>query len=358
VSVLSEIQAERIADGVMDLLSLPNFETVGGCPQWIKVRQDGCGEKRWILVPCSNPLCVPCSKIRAAQVRARWEPILKRMRAPRMITLTTQSGFDLRQVRKDFQSFFRRLLDLRLGKRGLDELIEAALDFVHNPSGELPEQKLQDIKSKTAAWEKKIKLFRSTCERKRVTLGKSPRMRDVIGPGFASYEVTWHDAHGWHFHRHLTTDGAFIPWPVLVAAWKVATEGKGEIVDIRLVDKSADSIQELIKYTAKAWEIPQERAQELRLAVFGMKRVWPLGGAKPSKVKAPCPCCHLVDCRPHPISGVMATLYRGTRSDGTRYAVVGDGQMSAVVIRTWHAWVEAPALDLIRGGFACQSQGP
>jgi hypothetical protein len=275
-----------------------------------------------------------------------------------MITLTTQSGFVFREVRQVFQSSFRRLLDLRLGKRGLDKIIEAALDFVHNPPGELPEQKRQDIESKAATWEKRIRLFRSTCERKKVTLGKSPRMRDVIGPGFASYEVTWNEAHGWHLHRHLTTDGAFIPWPVLVASWQIATEGKGKIVDIRSVDKSADSIKELIKYTTKAWEIPPERAQELRLGIFGMKRVWPLGGAKPSEVKAPCPFCGKVDCRPHPISGVMATLDRGTIADGTMYVTVGDGQTSETFVLKDHAWIPTAGLDLILSGFACQSRGP
>jgi hypothetical protein len=275
-----------------------------------------------------------------------------------MITLTMSSDFDLARASRDFKSSFRRLLDLRLGASGLAELIVGALDFVRNPSDDLPQDRRQDILSKVKLWEHRIGIFKAQVERKQASKGKSQRFRDVIGPGFASVEVTWSDEHGWHFHRHLTTDGAFIPWPVLVVAWQKATHGKGQIVDIRAVDKSQDSINELVKYVCKPWEIPGERAAELRRALRGSKRIWPLGGAHPYNVPKPCPFCKRSSCRCQPISGDMATVNRGKLKDGTPFVVITDGFKTAVFLFQDSAWREASGLDLIQRAFACQALGP
>jgi hypothetical protein len=339
-------------------------EAKGLLPHSQIVIRHACGRTQLIQVVCADPLCVECSKIRAARVRAKWLPVMMAMHRPKMITLTMKSQLVLEQARKDFQSSFRRLLDLRLGKRGLPELIEAALDFVHNPK-DLGELLCHDEIARQERWETSIDRFRLACERKLSSLGRSPRMRDMIGPGFASYEITYKDDVGWHFHRHCTVDGEFIPWPVLVAAWTFATQGAGSVVDIRSVDKSSDSMKELVKYCTKPWEIPDDKKSELRQAVKGMKRIWPLGGAKPVEPVPLCPFCKQESCKAHRVTGMVKIIDEGFLPDGTQYRQVWDDRLqeSYLFTREHGIWAGvndpvAAHLDLIHSAFACHSQGP
>jgi hypothetical protein len=285
--------------------------------------EHGCGRTQLVQVVCADPLCVECSKIKAARVRAKWFPVMMAMRRPKLITFTMKSQPVLKKAVKDFQSSFRRLLDLRLGVRGLPKLVEAALDFVRAP-GKLDKILTEDEIARQERWETSIDRFRLACERKAVRLGRAPRMRDMIGKGFASYETTYHTVEGFHFHRHCTVDGEFIPWPVLVAAWTVATQGEGSIVDVRQVDKTYRSMEEVIKYCTKPWEIPDEKKTEVRQAMKGLKRIWPLGGACPVKPLPLCPFCKKEECKAHRVTGLVTIMNEGTLPDGTLYRQAWD----------------------------------
>lgn len=329
------------------------------------VIRHACGRTQLIQVLCADPLCVECSKVRAARVRSKWLPVMMNMHRPKLITLTMKSKPILARAIADFQASFRRLLDLRLGKRGLPVLIEEARDFVRNPK-ELGVVLSQDEGARQERWETSIDKFRRACERKAVTLGRSPRMRDMIGPGFASYEVTFNPAEGWHFHRHCTVDGEFIPWPVLVAAWTIATQGAGSVVDIRSVDKSCESMQELIKYTTKSWEIPENKKSEVRQTIAGLKRIWPLGGAKPVMPVPICPFCKKEQCKAHRVTGIVHIIDEGELPDGTKYRQVWDDgdQVSYMFTLERGIWagtndtLVVDSLDLIHSAFACHSQAP
>jgi hypothetical protein len=352
----------------------------------------GCGRTQLLQVICADPLCVECLKVRAARVRARWLPVLMEMDTPRMITLTMKSQTVLEQAKKDFQLSFRRLLDLRLDDRGLPKLVKAALALVHRSREKLIERFGEEVGSKyadalerskihdTEFWEKSVEKFRRTCEREakrekfnlagkhkgEVRKDQTIRFRDMIGPGFASYEVTYNPSEGWHFHRHCTVDGEFIPWPVLVVAWRIATKRTGSVVDIRLMDKSEKSMRELVKYCTKPWEIPDDKKSELRQSVRGLKRVWPLGGAKPVKAHPVCPFCKDENCRAHRVTGIVEIIAEGTLPSGIPYRDVWDAreEKSYTFTQEHGIWggladdPEAHPLLLILSAFACRSQAP
>ena len=316
-----------------------------------------CGRTRLIDGLCSDPLCVPCAKVRANRLRARWGPVVKRMRAPRSIILTQASDFSAEAAKRDFMASFRRLLDLRLGADGLAELVAGALDFVRNPPSALKGDERLRFLSKARLWERRIEMFKTKVERLQGRRGKLIRFRALIGKGFANEEMTYSYDCGFHFHRHLTFDGAFIPWPVLVAAWMKATQGKGKIVYIQEVDKSDESIEELIKYICKPWEIPSEKADEVRAALRGSKRIWPLGGAKPVDVKPLCPFCKKPDCRAHRASGLVTIIQSGTLEDGTRFRIAYDQRAEKSFTFYLHngIWEGDDPLDLIPCAVACHS---
>jgi len=336
----------------------------------IVIRHD-CGRTQLIQVVCGDPLCVECSKIRANRIQARWRPVLMAMSRPKLITLTMKSQPILKDCIADFQKSFRRFMDLRLGKRGLPKLICAALDFVHDPDGYQGALD-RDEERRAERWEASIEKFRRSVESKAKSIGKPPRMRDVTGAGFAAYEVIYNPDEGWHFHRHCTVDGDFIPWPVLVAAWKIATKGAGWIVDIRAISKSRkkkpdgkpyDPMQEVIKYVTKSWEVPPGKHDELRQGIRDIKRIWPLGGARPVEAVSICPFCKKEGCKAHRVTGLVAIIAEGRIPGGVQYRQVWDDreQKSYMFTRDHGIWEgladEAAPLDLIDSAIACHSTG-
>jgi hypothetical protein len=343
----------------------------------VVIRHGGCGHTQLIEVLCADPFCVECAKARTKRIRAMWLPVLESMHSPKMITLTSRSRPTLRQAVKEFQASFRRMLDLRLDKRGLPKLVKDTLDFVRNPPKELAEELGEESEAaREKRWTESVEKFRLDCVRKakKVKLNRSGknkwkprkdqrvRMRDMIGFGFADCETTYNPDEGFHFHRHLAVDGAFIPWPLLVTAWTMATKGDGTVAHIQSVGKSMKAMDELIKYIVKPWEIPDDKKDEVREVVFGMKRIWPIGGAKPEKVVAICPFCGEDSCKAHRITGYVTTMDEGTHPDGTRYRQVWDGREEHSYLFTLEhgLWVGAddPPFVLIPKGIACHSQAP
>ncbi len=175
----------------------------------------------------------------------------------------------------------------------------------------------------------------------------------MTGPGFATFEVTYHDDTGYHPHRHLTVDSWYIPWPLLAALWRAATDGAGEIVDIRAVSRDRKGMLEAVKYVTKAWEIPKDKAGELRQVVFGKKRVWPLGGAKPAKVDKTCPGCGRPTCQCH----VMDVGFADTVTLHKDRAVIQTwfSKQPIEIARKDGRWQVVDSLSWIGMSFACQT---
>jgi hypothetical protein len=229
------------------------------------------------------------------------------MDTPRLITLTERSQKDLEAAWLTFNDDFRKFMDLSLGKVNLKRLRSLADEWLEShhaeliKSGDMTEVKAIEEKQR---WNKLNDRFFRNVKPKRED-GKPTRLRDLIGPGLVSREVTYSEA-GWHVHAHMVTDGQFIPHPALVAAWMTATKGKGEIVDIRLLDVATEtgkrkSMSEVIKYLSKTWEIPEDKKDELRKVAKGKNRIKPLGNARPV-IPDPKPCkCGDPECKAHVI---------------------------------------------------------
>ena len=91
------------------------------------------------------------------------------------------------------------------------------------------------------------------------------------------FEITYTER-GWHPHWHGIVD-AYIPKLLLTVLWRIASEGLGEITDVRRVAKGRKGLLELTKYITKHWELEGvefEKLVELEAALLGRKkfRVW------------------------------------------------------------------------------------
>jgi hypothetical protein len=315
------------------------------CPAWVRVVRS-CGCVQWIVAPCSDPTCDYCQKIWADRMRERWFPVLEAMTRPKLITLTIPSGFALAE-RVSFEArTFRRLLDTRLGPVNWPKFKERAADFLRKHLDEYePDVKVREERYQAGV--KSLDLFGRDISRFQRSEGKWPRVRDVIGPGFSSREVTWSNEHGWHLHRHLTVDSWFIPWHLLVIVWEHA--GGGPVVDIRSLGVDHKSIREALKYVTKFWTIPDDKVDEVRAALKGLKKIWPLGGAKPAEIDHLCPECKCPDCQVEEYR--LGATFRKYKQGETEYmdivlwGLFDEADTPVTLVRVNGRWRETPYLD-------------
>lgn len=326
--------------------SIPQETPKKQCPSWaiITRRGDSGLETEYIPIPCSDPLCVPCQRLRAGRARQRWLPALEKMRSPKFLTLTIKSGPDLAERWATEAKSFRRFLDLRLGRRNWKKFQEQAERYLTaHYAGR--DGKVDRVKKGLT----EIGRFGRRLDAITRSRGRTPKMRDLIGPGLSAREVTWRRA-GWHVHRHIAVDCDFLPWSVLVVVWLAANKGEGRIVDIRAMTKTKKGLAEIIKYVAKPGSIPDSKADEFRRVVKNKKRLWPLGGLQPVPEEP--------DTRPILDIGFGCTLYMGEVKGGyialVRLWVTGANLL--LVRGRGEKWRPAePGLDLIPMAFACHS---
>jgi hypothetical protein len=314
--------------------------------KFILIKRD-CGSAAPVGMDCGDPLCLDCERARARERRQRWTPAIMAMRYPVMLTLTIKNGPDLKERLVSMQKFFRKFLDLRLGVRNRVKFMELALDYTRTHFG--------DNATDLEKWEGRVRSF----DKYLGTLASSARVRDLFPSGLANVEVTYALINYWHAHKHLVIDSPFIPQPYLVALWMFVTEGEGMVVDIRKVDKSRKGIAEILKYLTKASDIPEDKQDEFRKAVKGLKRVWPLGDARPVEVSNPCPFCGGPACHGHLVGiGDHAMFWKSGGVDCMSLDM-NDGKR-IYFIRGESGWKSVPVY-LIPKQFACHSntsQGP
>lgn len=314
--------------------------------KFILVKQD-CGNARAVGMDCGDPLCQDCERARARERRQRWTPAIMAMRYPVMMTLTIKSGPVLDERNTTMQKYFRKFLDLRLGSRNRVKFLDLAMEYTRTH--------FSDNATDLEKWEGRVRSF----DKYLGTLASSARVRDLFPGGLANIEITYSDEHGWHAHKHMVIDSPYIPQPYLVALWKFITEGEGQVVDIRKVDKSGKSIAEVIKYLAKINDIPEDKQDEFRKAVKGLKRVWPLGDARPVEVSNPCPFCGGSACHGHLVGiGDNAKFWKSGGVDCMSLDM-NDGKR-LYFVRGESGWKSVPVY-LIPKPFACHSntsQGP
>lgn len=302
------------------------LEDIGYAPHGYIVLGAGCGGGRRVVpIVCSDHTCVPCERRRSIMVRRRWWPIFQNMKAPKFITFTIRDGDALEERIDTFHKSFRRLFKLRLGRDNLKRIRAEALSFLRDhlkhqvTFGKRTKAGIEKVSVAQAistykAQKQSIDKFIRSVIREHDKTGEWPEMRHRIGKGFASLEVV--DNGDWHVHRHLCVDTQFIPWAFLCATWIIATHGEGSVTYITEVEKTYQSLKELVKYMTKGWEVgtngdiqdvsPEEQSKiqaeklaELRVALRNKKQIWPIGGAKPVESKSTCPYCNKPECKCH-----------------------------------------------------------
>lgn len=343
---LTSLQGRKDQQELKDQLDEPT----GAGHGYIQLRTS-CGHNRFVRELCSDPLCSKCEAVRAFERRQRWYPVLKAMRYPRFITLTIPDGPDLAERINFLQASFRRFLQMRLGGRNIKRFNENALIFAGHHFEQLIASGTMDPLAAAAelrTWQESLEKFSLTLTRRKDKKGQWPRLRHIIGKGFASLEITFQG--DWHVHRHLCVDGQYIPWPLLCAVWQVATRDQAIITDIRKIDRSPESMKEVAKYISKGWEIPLDYQDEFIQAVKGLKRIWPLGGAKPVEPDKGCPYCTDPECKSK-ICGLANLVEVGTLWSYP-YKVFEADQLTdykrtryVLIKRPDGRWDEVPLLD-------------
>ncbi len=240
---------------------------------------------------CGSPLCAECERERIARIVERWTEPLEALPTLKMMTLTIRNGEDLAERLKVLDTSFRKLMDFRLGRNNrarLKKRVLGVIDRWEEKDIKTPEQ-AEQLRASVKSWFAYI-------ERQEKLNGKSFKIRKLL-KGLSSLEVTYDEDTKWHPHRHLIVSMRYIPQIVLSVLWQWATEGQGQIVDIRAVKDIKDGLRETIKYTVKGLTIPEDKEEELLKALFRKKRVWVIGRVKPKPEEPkPCPGCDRTDC--------------------------------------------------------------
>jgi hypothetical protein len=190
--------------------------TIAGCGRFpiVALTEEGRVYVRTMM--CHHRLCPTCGRHRAKQVAVAITEAIKRMNAPRFLTLTLKSE---------------------------DRLLGDSLKYLADSFRRLRESRV---------W------------------------RDRVRGGIYAVEVTYNAKSGmWHAHLHCIFDGEFFPQKMLSDAWKEASRGS-YIVDVRAVHDRATAAAYVAKYVGKpaqpeAW--PTHKICEYATETKG-RRLW------------------------------------------------------------------------------------
>lgn len=214
---------------------------------------------------------------------AKWGAFVGGLAMPKLLTLTLPSTVKAKDGLRALQKAWGRFRNMRIGGRARARLWAEVEAFILSPK--------RDIKPL-----KRAQLLKSS-RRYLEGLGASRRVRDVLGQGLSSLEGTYsRNGFHWHYHVVFSGRGQYIPWPVLAVLWGRASGVAGAVLDIRKL-RGPKAVMEVLKYVSKPGAILPSKQQEFCDALKGVRRVRPIGGAKPTKAaKLSCPCCGEPSC--------------------------------------------------------------
>ena len=245
-----------------------------------------CGTTQFVGTDCGDALCPSCEPFRATERRKGWQPVAERMAMPMWTTMSLPNVSDADVGIRELMATRRRFLNVRLGSRNQKRLKQDCHAYTVNHFG------AEDDKN-IAKWDRSVRRFVERLKK----FEKPPRMYDMLGRGFATLEVTYNPVtDDWHPHFNAITDSQFLPWVIAVVAWGWASGGRGKVVYIKRLENVPADMREVVKYVSKPWELPAARQDDLRKALRHKRRIWPLGKAKPVKVKTACPSCGSTEC--------------------------------------------------------------
>jgi hypothetical protein len=103
-------------------------------------------------------------------------------------------------------------------------------------------------------------------------------------------------------------------------------------------------MKEVVKYLTKPWDIPKDKQIEFITSVYGMKRIWPLGGARPEKVISVCPGCGDPGCKGE-IGGTYKLVKMGELSGHPCRVFESEDQNSSrlIMVKIDQTWYEQRA---------------
>ena len=229
---------------------------------------------------CHSVLCPYCSYENFRETFAKhyevfevWHKANKRLA---FWTLTVQS-FDSPAEAVEFSfKALEKLYQLRLGKRNWAKIRRMFIQEVLSYYRTLKQagDKKAYLKAK-----KQIRYFRQFEAQIESYLKQGLKFGQLFNAMW-KFEITY-TANGWHPHWHGIVD-SYIPKLLLTVVWRLATDGLGEITDVRKVSQGKKGLIELTKYITKHWELEGvafEQLVELEASLLGRKkfRIWGFG---------------------------------------------------------------------------------
>lgn len=335
---------------------------LGSCTTGLMLLSRKCGHNQVVPIGCGLPTCPECERRRSQKVIARWSPTFAKMKHPKMLVLAMKSSAVLIRGREILAKCYDRFQNLRLGRVARRRLKQATLDLIEELRPQLDANHNADqkrfsadkfIRSCNRFWDvdvpqlERAKIARVLAAEESPTKNKlAMKVRDLFY-GVRGLEVTENIFSGWHPHYHIAFDGPFIPWPAVMALWQRACTVNGECLAAladpdeklepgQVLGRTAHisalrDIREVLKYVTKHQDykhpgaeheaLPGEKRTELIEGLHGVKRIRPLGGARPAAEEpAPCPGCDDTECKCH--KGETLRTYLGgdiwRSSDGER----------------------------------------
>ena len=246
------------ADKVVDFLErqgsyvyLKAIEAIDGCARDHIVYSRG-GVLRFSPAFCRERICPICAANRAGKLKKRLAATIRRMREPKLMTLTMV-------------------------------LTDASIDVLA----------------------RRIKGYL-------VKLRRRKFFRNVCRSGFWIVEYTWREqTHCWHVHLHCVIDSAYLPQAWLSSAWSRITGGS-TVVDIRQCNSRAAGY--LAKYVSKnGWDLPPEnRLKEWFMAVKSTRMFGSWGGIRIEETDLELPAdCEIIGF----LSAIIARARAGSQED-------------------------------------------
>jgi len=305
-----------------------------------------CGGVQFVGTDCGDPLCPSCEPYRAKVRRDHWQPVAEKMRYPVWSIFSQRNISDLDQGKELLKSW-RRFQDTRLGPRNQKRFGVEVRDYI--------QEHWRDEPIEVRTWLERCAKF----ERRLARSSEPLRVRDLTGRGFVTFEITYNPvADSFHPHLNVVRDSRYIPQPYLVVLWRNATRGEGEVVWVKKLSNIPEDMHEVVKYVCKPGDIPAARRGDLRRFLKGLRRVWPLGGAKPCEREKACPFCGEVGCKAH-MSGSGVILRQEDTTLGKAVLVYygQDVPRESWFVRIDYVWQQAGAvaIDLILRELACHS---
>ena len=234
----------------------------------------GCGsDDNFVPASCDSRLCPTCMNRRMGRAIEKYEPVVKSMDSPTLLTFTQENVTDLAKGKEAVQGAFGRLRRRVIPTSGE----QGEKRWIWRRDGGAPADEYWKAKLLGA---RRHDLARSL-QRRFVDEGKGIPFSEVVDGGVYGIDIKQQESGRYHVHIHVIADMAYVPQAAFSSVWQDVTGAP--IMDVRRIGQreglSAESaIAEVVGYVAKppAFETAEAEIEYLT-ALKGSRLIQPFG---------------------------------------------------------------------------------